>query len=150
MTKKPDYEETIEEEADRETDCESSPEKTVPIATTYDDMVQLALISRRGELMKSAKPFLPKPENCTEADIPTLCQSIERLNSMVGELISLVGEKENKLTRAMEAHEIITESFENWQDSLDSIRGQLVSARSSHKEARKTHQEFIEEIESLP
>lgn len=143
---KPDYEETIEEEADRETDCE--PASTIPISTTYEGLLGLALTTRRGGLMKAAR--LPKPEDCTVADIPTLCQNIEQLNNMIGEIISLVGEKETKLNLAMEVHEIIEESFDGWEESLNSIHSQLASARSKHKETVATYQEFIEEINSLP
>jgi hypothetical protein len=110
--------------------------KNVPIATTYEGVFQLALTSRRGELMKAAK--LPKPEDCTPEDIPALCQNIDQLNKMIGELISLVGEKEVQLKRAMEAHEIVGETFDNWESAIRSV-----------KEARQIHEEFIEEIHDL-
>jgi len=122
-------------------------EKNVPIAATYEGVLQLALTSRRGQLMKAAK--LPQPEDCTAEDIPTLCQNIEKLNGMIGELINLVGEKETQLKRAMEAHEIVEETFDNWQKSLDGIRAGLVVARSTQKEARKIYGELIEEVKEL-
>lgn len=101
--------------------------KTIPLATSYEGMLQLALGSRRGNLMKAAP--LPKPEECSEEDIPVLCKNIESLNTFIGELIDLVGEKERKLNLALEAHGIRTEGLDDMLETLDSLRAQIISVR---------------------
>jgi hypothetical protein len=103
-----------------------------PIAATYEGMLQLALAGRRGSLMKAAP--LPKPEECTEEDIPVLCKNIESLNTFIGELIDLVGEKERKLNLALEAHAIRTEGLDDMLETLDSMRAQIISVRDESGE----------------